>query len=1540
MIDERIVQMQFDNRQFESGIKTSIDSLNQLDKSLRLENAAQGLAEIDRASKSFSLNNLGNSVDYIASKFSALGIIGVTALQNIANKAVDTGQKLVTSFTIDPIKTGFSEYETQINAIQTILANTQKDGKTLTDVTAALDELNAYADKTIYNFTEMTRNIGTFTAAGVKLETATNAIQGIANLAAISGSTSQQASTAMYQLSQAMASGTVKLMDWNSVVNAGMGGQVFQDALKETARAHGVAIDQMIAEQGSFRETLQKGWLTTDVLTETLEKFTATTEGLTDAQIEANREMWKARGYTDAQIDAIFTMGRTATDAATKVKTFTQLFDTLKEAAQSGWTQSWEIIIGDFEEAKALLTEISYIFGDIIGASADERNNVLTGWKEAGGRDDLIQGFRNILDAILAITDAADRAYKSLFPGDRFLGMDVNGLVELTDKFVEFTAKLKLSDEAAARLERAFAGFFAVLDIAGQALSAVAQTIGSLVSVTTPLADGLLDASASLGDFLVGLRDTVREANLFEVALEKALSTVSSWLANGINLFGKFEAAAKDAFVWLSNTELAQVVADLDPLAAVAEAASWALEKLADAVERLKPHISDFCKVAGEGFQKFTDALNAFVSGGGMEMLARFVNSGVMATFVASLYKLADAFSGFAENIGSVAENISNIFEGIGDALEGLQNRLNSEAVKNIAVSIGILAVALALLASIDSADIMSSIGAITALFTELLGAFAVMSKFLTGGDMAKLGVAVSGIKKLATALLLMAVALKLLGSLSMGEIASSLVGLGGAMIILVGGLSYISNNVAQIYSGAAGVIALAIAIGILATAVRTMGNMDLDDLGKGVLGLGVALWAFSVFLNSANFEGMGISCGLGLMAFSIGLIFMAGAIRMLGHMDIYDLAQGLIGLSVALTIIANAIGIMPTNLAGIGAGLLIVAVALTIMSVAIHILGAISLDNLCIALAALAGSLALLAPAMKAMTGTLAGAAAMLVASVAILALGAALHIIAMLSWQNAIQAILTLAGALDVMGAASVVLAPITPLILALGEAMIVFSVGVAAAGASLLVFSAGLTSTGVALAAFMASVVSVITGIFSAISAVITGIGDVIISLANVISAAAPAIASAVVAFIDMIVTIIAEGLTAISGAFEEFNVSADGMGKAILALGATAVVLVVLTAALAALGIGAKVFAVTSIAVAAGVGVLAAAFGLLALAGAGVAASLTDIYDTVARMADTSFKAVATNSASFKEAGKQAAEMLLEGFNDGLTTDNAALTMFVTNMIAQLNAAVPQFGTVGANLANTFVNSVVTALNAGTFTITTVVVTMFGIVMTAGLTTINGQYGSFYTAGVSLGTAISEGIYNTIGANVAAAASVASSANSTVSGFYGSFYSSGGYLVQGLAAGISANAYLAINAAASLAARTLAAVNNRWGVASPAKAFMESSRYADMGLAKGLLKYSYLAVDAANYVADSTIKPVMTMTDDLFTQLGGMTDGLKHTTGLANGLAATIISEENVNVNHTFGVLTVKGVNNKEEFVASADYAVEEMLTQMMRRQSRL
>lgn len=428
VVDERVVEMRFDNSQFEENVSETMSSLNKFKQNLNFNGAEKGLEQVSAAASNVDMRGLGSGVESVTAKFSALQVMGVTALVNITNSAVNAGKRMVKALTLDPITTGFQEYETQMNAVQTILANTQSKGSTIDDVNKALDELNHYADLTIYNFTEMTRNIGTFTAAGIDLETSVSAIQGIANLAAVSGSTSQQASTAMYQLSQALAAGTVKLMDWNSVVNAGMGGEIFQNALKKTSELLGTGAEAAIEAEGSFRESLTTGWLTSEVLTETLKKFTtsganeyvAEFTGLSVDAVESALEAAEAQyGEADAiehaakalaeksgknqdEIKDALQLAKTAQDAATKVKTFSQLWDVMKEAAQSGWSKTWQLIIGDFEEAKSLLTPLADFFTNIIGKISDARNDLL---ESALGRS-----FASLSESINAILEPAKKA--------------------------------------------------------------------------------------------------------------------------------------------------------------------------------------------------------------------------------------------------------------------------------------------------------------------------------------------------------------------------------------------------------------------------------------------------------------------------------------------------------------------------------------------------------------------------------------------------------------------------------------------------------------------------------------------------------------------------------------------------------------------------------------------------------------------------------------------------------------------------------------------------------------------------------------------------------------------------------------------------------------------------------------------------------------------------------------------------------------------------------------------------------------------------
>ena len=369
-IDERVVSMQFDNKQFEANVATTMSSVDKLKQKLNFTGAVKGLDNIGAATKNVNMTGLGAAVEQVHAKFSALEVMGVTALANITNSAVNAGKRIISALTIDPIKTGLSEYETKINAVQVIKANTrgvyESEEAQMEAIDAALEELNDYADRTIYNYTQMTNNVGKFVAQGLGVEEATKAVQGMANLAGASGASAEDMARATYQMSQALG-GTIRKIDWNSLRNANMATVELKNTLMDLARVEGIDIDALIAKKGTFEDTLEEGWLTGDLFTEAMNIYS-------DVYSEAEL---KARGFTDEQIANFKDLAKTAQEATTEVKTMSQLWDVLKETAQSGWTKTWELIFGNFDEAKALFTGLQVSLSGFINKTSEWRNNIL-----------------------------------------------------------------------------------------------------------------------------------------------------------------------------------------------------------------------------------------------------------------------------------------------------------------------------------------------------------------------------------------------------------------------------------------------------------------------------------------------------------------------------------------------------------------------------------------------------------------------------------------------------------------------------------------------------------------------------------------------------------------------------------------------------------------------------------------------------------------------------------------------------------------------------------------------------------------------------------------------------------------------------------------------------------------------------------------------------------------------------------------------------------------------------------------------------------
>lgn len=1191
-VDERVVEMRFDNKQFEQNIQTSLSSLDKLKKSLNLEGAAKGLETVNDAANKCSgnMSPLSNAVETVRVRFSALEVMAITALQNITNSALAAGKNLVSAFTIDPIKTGFEEYETQINAVQTILANTSSKGTTLDQVNNALDELNHYADMTIYNFTEMTRNIGTFTAAGVDLDTSVAAIKGIANLAAVSGSNSQQASTAMYQLSQALAAGTVKLQDWNSVVNAGMGGQVFQDALKETAKVHGIAIDEMIKDEGSFRETLSKGWLTSDILTETLAKFTG----------DLNEDQLRTMGYTNDQIKSIMEMGKTANDAATKVKTFTQLFDTLKEAAQSGWTQSWEIIVGNFEEAKELLTEVSDTFSAVINASADARNKMLQDWKDLGGRTMMIEAVKNVFEGLVSVAKPVREAFNEIFPP-----MTGKQLAEITERIRDLTAKFKMGEESSKNLKNTFKGVFAVLDIVGQAFKAVAGGVGELIGLFLPAGNGVLSLTGSFGEYLVKLDETVKKTDIFGKAVSTVVDIVKTAITfvktagekvkefgkaagekfdfPGFELFHSFLERVHDRMIQIGDGAgkmKSGVIVAFEMMGEALEKckflkvmeALWTAVKviaggIADAVGTMMGTLAE--KLGNADFSGVLDILNSIAVGGIALSVSKFLKS---------VTEPLDWLNGVLEGVTRILDRVRGCFE-------AYQTNLKAGTLLKIGAAIALLAGSIVAISLIDSDKLSASLGAITVLFANLLGAMAIFNKI--SSDTGKVSKACTAMIAMSVAVSILAGALKKVSDLDWGELARGLVGIAGLTTIVVASSKAMASSQKQVMKGATSLIIFGAAIKILASACEDLSKLQWDELGRGLTGVGVLFAEIAVFLRVAKFNGKMISTATGIVILSAAMKVLASACKDFGQMEWSEIGKGLAGIGGllaelavftnlagnakhvmstgvaliaigaamkifasavkdfgqlqwdeigrgltamggALAEVAIAVNLMPKNMIGIGTGLVIIGGALETIANCMSKFGGMQWEEIGRGLTVMGGALAELAISLNFMKGTLGGSAALLVASGALAVLAPVLSILGALSWEAIAKGLISIAGAFTIIGVAGAVLTPLVPTILALSGAFALIGVGVLTIGAGLLAAGTGLSALAIgftALAtagaagatAIVAALTVIVTGIAGLIPAVLTKVGEGIIAICKVIAAGAPAIGEAVKAVV---------------------------------------------------------------------------------------------------------------------------------------------------------------------------------------------------------------------------------------------------------------------------------------------------------------------------------------------------------------------------------------------------------------------------------------
>ncbi len=1065
----------------------------------------------------------------------------------------------------------------------------------LDDVTKALDELNEYSDKTIYNFEDMTRNIGTFTAAGVDLDTSVSAIKGIANLAAVSGSSSQQASTAMYQLSQAIATGTVKLQDWNSVTNAGMGGKVFQNSLLETARVHGIAVDDMIAEEGSFRDSLQEGWLSSEILLETLSKFTG----------DLTKEQLKSMGYTDDQISGIIDMGNTAVRAASQVKTFSQLIDTSKEAAGSGWAETFEIVIGNFDEAKELWSGVSQEFDGIIQKSSDARNDLLRNWKDAGGRDMLIEGLGNAWTALKKVLDPVKEAFSDIFPPTTAFQ-----LLNITEKFKDFTAKLSISKETSDKLKSAFSGLFTVVGLVGDAFKFVFDLLKPAGGLIQTLAGYVLDAAANFGDWITNIRDSAKESELFKEVIDKikdaaktAFEKLTELLKNlkdplttakdkAKELFDSFVAGfkdtkdkgkdAKDIFVKIKDKvkEMVDKVKEFFSFDGVKDSFDGVEGDATSFMDRIKELLSfewfgPIVDTVKEKFSFLGDGVTAVKDG--IEILLDWAKQAVeileggaiakigfnLSDFIKTVTKtkkekgkgIAGIFDTIKESIKSLTDFITDNKDGKGltgamtaiqDSIIGtfgaIQSKLKAQRLVPIATAIAILALALKEISDIPIDQLSNALGGIAGLFAELFGAVGLFEKWMKGFQ-------VESVKGIGTSLLtisgsvwILAQAMKALQDMDPKTIGATFFAVEGLVASLAGSVILISKYGDEFNTSALSLVGMAAGVWILAEAAKSMSKLSPDDLAKGLGAVVVLTGAIDTIALATENGGLKASNGFAILEIAAAMLIFESAMRKIGQLSLPDLIKGLGGMASVLIMVTTAMNEIPDNATSIAGGMLIMSAALVVMAGALKTFSSIDPVSMAVGLVGMGSSLVMLAYGANEMKDTKDGSTAMLIMAAAMLVLAPALKIMSSMDLPALGMALATLAGVFVVMGTAAKILEPLAPTMLEMSKAIALLGVG-------LLAFATGLTALAAASAATIAAVLAnirqLVIGGIGIIADAMPAIAELMINfvkaVCDVLQECIPDIVEAVMTLIDEVLKSLAEHMPSIGENFYKLILS---------------------------------------------------------------------------------------------------------------------------------------------------------------------------------------------------------------------------------------------------------------------------------------------------------------------------------------------------------------------------------------------------------------
>ena len=970
-IDNKVVQMTFDNRQFESGVKTSLSTLDTLKKSLNLDGVTKGLNGVNDAASKLDMNPFSTGLQSVNTKLSALNVFAVNTFCKIADSAVNAGVRMVKALSIDNISEGYADYNRKLTSVQTI---TNATGKSIEEVSGYFNQLDEYADKTIYNLDDMTGAFAKFTNAGVDLDKSVPAIKGISNMVALAGQDANAASIAYYNLSQSIAGGFLTTMDYKSLNLANVATKEWKQQMIDAAIAAGTltktsdglykipGVEKACSDAALFNEQLSTGWATTDVLLDVLGKYgDETTE-----------------------------IGSKAQAAAQDVKSFGMMMETLKASVGTGWTDTFEILVGNLEESKALFTPLTNTIGGFLDSMADARNNLLQGWKDLGGRTMAIDAIKNAFEGLMSVIKPIKEAFREVFPR-----ITSEQLFNATKAIKEFTEKMKLSGEQSKKLKEIFIALFSFIKSTFSTAASVAKVlftvlkpllsiIGSIAGKMISFFTGTLSKGKNIADSVSGSMKELRTQMSEKVntsGFEK-LGSVLGFVKDKISGLIDFALKVKDKiFSTIGSAFNIDNVTDV--ASSVANALNWLINVLAKLGSAVKSTLGPMIKSVADYVSQLSivDTFANVLKSGGIAAMITLIGGSIKSLFFNKAAKEGSGtfldtlkqIKNFFTNLSTVPKAITKVFGDLGDVLKTWQKSIKVEMIKSIAISIAILAASLFVLSGIDSKALGVALGAISSMIIELAGAMILMMKMSSNGKGLKgalsgflnaksFETASRGLIAFASAVLILGIALKMMASLSWDQLAKGLLAITALIGELVVTSLVLSNYSGEMTKGAKGLISMSLAVLILSNVVDKLGNMSWDQLGKGLLAVTSLLGELVVTsLLLSNYSGEMKASAIGLILISTAIVILSNVVEKLGNMSWDQLGKGLLvvtGLLGELVVTSLLLSNYSGEMKASAIGLILISTAVAVLAKVVESLANLSWDQLGKGLLAVTGLL------------------------------------------------------------------------------------------------------------------------------------------------------------------------------------------------------------------------------------------------------------------------------------------------------------------------------------------------------------------------------------------------------------------------------------------------------------------------------------------------------------------------------------------------------------------------------------------------------